>query len=734
MSEATIQNVKTDIQEVLHSARKLAIDAGNPTIESEHALMAIIQTKGPGYTFLAKQIALPGLVTALKKTIASNSSAITVEGDLLISNSVTTALTEVHQLSYADSKDLLLALYRQKNTTASILLDRFNFNERGVGAGPETKSVGAATTGNGSTPALDAFSDDLTKAATEGRLDPIVNRTTEIGRISQILGRRKKNNPVLIGEPGVGKSAIVEGLAMKIAKGEAAEALQGKRIISLNLSAVVAGTKLRGQFEERMKAIIDELVREQDIIVFIDEIHTLVGSGGPEGTGDASNMLKPALARGDIQCIGATTYDDYRKYIEKDPALARRFQMITVDPPSLDETKTILSQIKGLYEKHHQIQYADNVVEVITALSDRYVADRFMPDKAIDVLDEAGSMVRLAGSGVVTEDDIRKVISTMTGVPVTSIGQSERDRLKTLSLRMEEGIIGQNKAIEVLTKAVKRARTGIKSVKKPFTALLLGPTGVGKTETAKQLARCLFDTEDALIRVDMSELAESHSIAKLIGAPPGYVGYDQGGNLTEQVRKKPYSIILLDEVEKAHPDVFNVFLQVFDDGQLTDGRGKTVDFRNTIILMTSNIGAREATKPALGFGEIDAKATADEKRNDALKQYFRPEFLNRIDEIVYFDSLNADAVRKILSIYLKEIQNVTVRVSEEAMTYLITNGYSKEFGARPLRRLVQDKIESPIADALLDNEHLTEFDVVMQGDNIVVQLVKEEQTNETVSI
>ena len=726
---------KAEITEVLHSAKKIAIDAGNATIESEHVLLAIILLKGLGYTFLAKQIpSLPALTAALRKTIASNSNAISVEGELLLSNSVTDALRLIKGSPTMDSKELLLALYQQPGSTAKVTLDRFNFQEKGL----ETDKPAEVSTATNSTPALDMFSVDLTKLAQEQKLDPVVNRTKEINRITQILGRRKKNNPVLIGEPGVGKSAIVDGLAIKIANGTAAAPLLGKRIVSLNLSAIVAGTKLRGQFEERMKAIIDELIAEKDIIVFIDEIHMLVGSGGPEGTGDASNMLKPALANGSIQCIGATTFDDYRKYIEKDPALDRRLQKLQVNEPTAEETIAILTQIQKLYETHHQISYAEGVCELCTALSIRYITDRFLPDKAIDVFDEVGSVTRLSGDAVATAETVRKVISTITGIPITSVGETERERLKTLQERLEEGVVGQHEALETLTKAVKRSRMGIRKTTKPFIAMLLGTSGIGKTETAKQLAKCMFDSEDALIRVDMSELSEPHSIAKLIGSPPGYVGYDQGGNLTEQVRKKPYSIILLDEVEKAHPEVFNVFLQVFDAGTLTDGRGKTVDFKNTIILMTSNIGAREASKKTIGFAEPNAKKDADGKRAVALKQYFRPELLGRIDEIIYFNELKTADVIKILNIYLKEIQNVTLNITDAATVFLAEKGYSPEYGARPLRKLVQDSIESPIADMLIDDPDIKSFDVKYDaaGDKIVVQpeVKEKEQPHETVSI
>ena len=706
-----------DITEVLHNARKIAIEAGNPVIESEHVLMAIIQLKTAGYTFLAKQIMIASLVVALKKVIAKNSNAVAVEGNILLSIPVAQAIRQLQKISVVDSKDFLLELFAQKGCTASLLLEQFGFSTTGT---PTTQQAKHHEVISSSTPALDNFSIDLTKLAAEGKLDPVVNRVKEINRITEILGRRKKNNPVLIGEPGVGKSAIVEGLAIKISKGEVVESLLEKRIVSLNMASIVAGTKLRGQFEERLKAILDELAKNKDVIVFVDEVHTLIGSGGAEGTGDAANMLKPALARGDIHCIGATTYDDYRKYIERDPALERRFQKIQVDPPSVSETITILEQITPLYEEYHGVTYDTTVPALATQLSDRYVSDRFLPDKAIDILDEVGSVAHLNGHKQVTDELVRKVVATMTGIPVTAIGQSERDRLRNLDEKLNQVVVGQEEAITTLVKAVKRARTGVKSTKKPFSALLVGPTGSGKTELAKQLAKMLFDTEDALIRVDMSEFAEPHSISKLIGAPPGYIGYDSGGGLTEQIRQKPYSIILLDEVEKAHAEVFNIFLQVFDDGVLTDGMHRTVNFKNTIILMTSNLGTKEAAKSGIGFGETGAKAIQDVRRADALKAYFRPEFLNRIDEIVHFSNLTPEAMKLILTLYIKEFQNIQVTLSDNAIQYFITNGYSKEFGARPLRRLVQDKIESPIADMLIDIPHLNSFNVDVTDDVVAV--------------
>jgi len=715
-----------DIANSLHLARELAIDAGNPTIESEHILLAIIQLKTAGYSFLAKQLSVPTLQIALRKIINQNSSSVTVEGNILLSKPVSQALLQLRRFANADSKDFLLALAAQAGCTAQLVLERHGFNVRTNVSTTEPKTNAEPT--DNATPALDAFSIDLTKLASEAKLDPVVNRMKEINRITEILGRRKKNNPILVGEPGVGKSAIVEGLALKLAKGEVDQSLQGKRIVSLNMASIVAGTKLRGQFEERLKAVIDELQKNKDIIVFIDEVHTLIGSGGPEGTGDAANMLKPALARGEIQCIGSTTYDDYRKYIERDPALERRFQKLTVNPPTIEETITILNQITPLYEEYHKVKYAEGLTNMIVNLSDRYITDRYLPDKAIDIFDEAGSVAHISEQSEVTEETVRKVVSTMTGVPMTSIGQSERDRLKDLESNLNKVVVGQEEAIAMLVKAVKRARTGVQNVKKPFSALLLGPTGVGKTETAKQLAKCLFDSEDALLRVDMSELSEAHSISKLIGSPPGYVGYDEGGQLTERVRQKPYSIVLLDEVEKAHHDVFNVFLQVFDDGILTDGRGKNVNFKNTILLMTSNIGTVEAAKSKLGFSNDNDKKSKDAKRNEALKTHFRPEFLNRIDEIVHYNDLSQEAVKKILELYLKQM-SVQVILSPEATDYLVANGYSKEYGARPLRRLVQNKIESPIADLLIDSPELDLFDAAVVEDTIKVtpQIIVKEQ-------
>lgn len=716
----------TDLKDVLNESKKIAIESGNSCIESEHVLMAIVRLKGPGYTFLARQLNIPSLVVALKKTISSNSTAIAVEGNILLSTAVANAVRELAKLSIADSKDFVLELYKQSGT-ANLLLKQYGFSPTGTTTPQQAIHHEVAAT---NTPALDNFSIDLTKLASEGKLDPVVNRTKEINRITEILGRRKKNNPVLIGEPGVGKSAIVEGLAIKIAKGEVVESLLEKRIVSLNLASIVAGTKLRGQFEERIKAVLDELAKNKDIIVFIDEVHTLIGSGGSEGTGDASNMLKPALARGDMQCIGATTYDDYRKYIERDPALERRFQKIQIDPPTVNETITILKQIKPLYEEYHAVTYDEAVAELAATLSDRYISDRFLPDKAIDIFDEAGSVTKLNKNTTVTEETVKGVVAVMTGIPITAIGQSERDRLRDLEINLNKVVVGQESAITTLVKAVKRARTGIKNVKKPFTALLLGPTGVGKTELAKQLTIKLFDSENSLIRIDMSELSEQHSVSKLIGSPPGYVGYDEGGGLTERVRQKPYSVILLDEIEKAHPEVFNIFLQVFDDGVLTDGRGKVVNFKNTIILMTSNLGTKEAAKSNLGFGAEDLKTFQDSKRTEALKNYFRPEFLNRIDEIVHFSSLTTEAVKKILYLYLAEMQNIKLNLTNSAEQYFIENGYSKEFGARPLRRLLQDKLESPIADMLIDIPHLKKFDVDFKDNHISVvpDLVTKEQT------
>lgn len=627
------------------------------------------------------------------------------------------------------------------------------------------------------TPVLDNFGRDITALAEEDRLDPIIGRENEIERVSQILSRRKKNNPILIGEPGVGKTAIVEGLALRIKDKKVSRTLFDKRIVMLDLAALVAGTKYRGQFEERMKAIMTELEKSRDVILFIDEIHTIVGAGGATGSLDASNIFKPALARGELQCIGASTLDEYRQHIEKDGALDRRFQKVLVNPPSAEEAVHILNNIKPKYEEFHNVNYSDDAIEACVKLSDRYITDRFLPDKAIDVLDEVGARTHLKNITVpehieeveakieevkeqknaavknqqyekaadlrdqesklqrsleeakvkweeeaktkrypVGEEDIAEVVSMMTGIPVRRVAQNESKKLVGMAEDLKGAVIGQDTAIEKVTKAIQRNRVGLKDPKKPIgTFIFLGPTGVGKTELAKVLAKYIFDSEDSLIRIDMSEYMEKFSVSRLIGAPPGYVGYEEGGQLTEKVRRKPYSVILLDEIEKAHPDVYNILLQVLDDGQLTDGMGRKVDFKNTLIIMTSNIGVRQlkdfgqgvgfATKARTENAEENSKAVI----NNALKRTFSPEFLNRIDDVVIFNSLGQEEIFKIIDIALSDLYKrldgleFQLELSEDAKKFVAEKGFDPQFGARPLHRAIQKYIEDPLAEFILNN-------------------------------
>jgi ATP-dependent Clp protease ATP-binding subunit ClpC len=627
------------------------------------------------------------------------------------------------------------------------------------------------------TPMLDAYGKDLTKFAAEGRLDPIVGRERELERISQILSRRKKNNPVLIGEPGVGKSAIAEGLAMRISQGRVSRTLLQKRIISLDMGSLVAGTKYRGQFEERMKGILSELEKNHDIILFIDELHTMVGAGSPPGSLDASNMFKPALANGDLQCIGATTLDEYRQYIEKDGALERRFQKIMMEPTTAEETLEILKSIKDRYEDHHLVRYSNEALHACVALSARYITDRCLPDKAIDALDEAGSRVHITNIHVpkeildlekqiedlqklkneavvnqqfqlaadyrdatkraeealarhkkewenqseivrpeVTDENVAEVIAMMTGVPVKRITKNEGEKLMLMAQELEGKVIGQDEAILKIAKAIRRNRVGLKDPNKPIgTFVFLGPTGVGKTYLAKVLADYLFDSQEAMIRLDMSEYMEKHTVSRLIGAPPGYVGYEEGGQLTEKVRRKPYSIVLLDEIEKAHHDVYNVLLQVFDDGQLTDGIGRKVDFKNTIIIMTSNIGSRELKDFGTGVGFSTSAIQANKGKmehgilENALKKNFAPEFLNRIDDVVYFNNLDKSEIVKIIEIeliqVLKRVASLGLEVilTDKAKEFLSEVGWDSNYGARPLKRAIQKHVEDVLAEEILLN-------------------------------
>ena len=655
--------------------------------------------------------------------------------------------------------------------------------------GQMKKPTGSISTGKSKTPTLDNFGRDLTALASEGKLDPVIGREKEIERVSQILSRRKKNNPLLIGEPGVGKSAIAEGLALRIHQKKVSRVLFGKRVITLDLASLVAGTKYRGQFEERMKAIMTELEKNRDVILFIDELHTIVGAGSSTGSLDASNMFKPALARGEIQCIGATTLDEYRQYIEKDGALERRFQKVMVEPTSIEETILILNQIKDKYEDHHNVTYTDEAIAACVNLTSRYITDRFLPDKAIDAMDEAGSRVYIKNMKVpteiieheakieeikelkqkavkaqdylearklkdeeeqlqmelsvaqekwdkevkekkeqVTEENVAEVVSMMSGVPVTKVGKNEMDKLANMDNLLNGKVIGQEDAVKKVVKAIQRNRAGLKDPNRPIgTFIFLGTTGVGKTELAKVMARELFDSDDALIRIDMSEYMEKFAVSRLVGAPPGYVGYEEGGQLTEAVRRKPYAVILLDEIEKAHPDVFNILLQILDEGHVTDSLGRKVDFRNTIIILTSNIGTRDLKDfgDGVGFGTSAKKSNTDARARatieSALKKAFSPEFLNRIDDIIIFNALEKEDIKKIIDLELNKLYkrleklNYSIQLTDEAKDFIVEKGWDKDFGARPLKRAIQKYIEDLLAEMLV-NKQFTE------GEEVVLKL------------
>ena len=655
---------------------------------------------------------------------------------------------------------------------------------------------GKKTNGKSETPILDNFGRDITEIAMRGGIDPIIGREDEIERVSQILSRRKKNNPILIGEPGVGKTAIVEGLALKIVQKKCPRVLFGKRVVALDMALLVAGTKYRGQFEERLKSIMQELEKSTNVIVFIDEIHTMMGAGNASGSLDASNILKPALARGEIQCIGATTLDEFRENIEKDGALTRRFQKVMVNPPSLEDTLVILNNIKDRYEDHHKVRYTDEAIQACAKLADRYITDREQPDKAIDILDEVGarSQVHIKPPKVildlenkildidqakidvvkaqkyeeaarlrdeerrlkeeleietkvwtnelntvrkeVTEEDVANVVSMITGIPVTKVNQDELNRLKGMASSLTSRVIGQDSAVEQISKAIRRNRMGIKSHNKPIGSFIfLGPTGVGKTHLAKKLAEEMFGTSDSMIRIDMSEYMEKHSVSKLVGAPPGYVGYEEGGQLTERVRRKPYSVVLLDEIEKAHPDVFNILLQVLDEGHLTDSLGRKIDFKNTLIIMTSNVGARKLQDfgTGVGFGTKSKIENLEEIRSgvieDSVKKAFSPEFLNRLDDIIIFKSLEKEDIKKIVEIPLNELKDrmaemgYNIKISTKLRDYLVEAGYDEKYGARPLNRVIQKYVEDPIAERMLDGD-------VKEGDTIKIGYTKGDVTVE----
>ena len=723
------------------------------------------------------------------------------------------AWDEARQLghNYIGTEHLLLALIRETEGVAAKVLENLGVDLNKVRNSVikmlgETKPMesstatanSGATSSKAKTPSLDEFSTDLTLAAQEQRLDPVVGRQKEIERVIQILARRTKNNPVLLGEPGVGKTAVAEGLAIKIINGEVPDILEGKKVVQLDMGLLIAGTKYRGEFEERMKKIMDEIRQAGNIIMIIDEMHTLIGAGAAEGAIDAANILKPALSRGEIQVIGATTADEYRKYVEKDAALERRFQPVVIEEPSIDDSIEILKGVKSKYEEHHQLKISDAAIIAAVQLSSKYINDRYLPDKAIDVIDEASSRVRLnvttlppegkelekelkvivkqkedairnqefetasdlrdqeaelkdkirelankwredndANKPEVTAENVAEVVSIMTGIPTTKITEGESERLMKLEDTLHARVIGQHEAVVSISKAIRRARVGLKSPNRPVGSFIFaGPTGVGKTELAKALAEAVFGSEDAMIRVDMSEFMEKHSTAKLIGSPPGYVGYDDGGHLTEKIRKKPYSVVLFDEIEKAHPDVFNMMLQILDDGRLTDSKGKVIDFKNTIIIMTSNVGASLITTTSkLGFTTAedvskDKYEKLKETVNEEMKKTFRPEFLNRIDDIIVFSHLSKPEIRQIAELMMKDLlkrldeQHIKVEVSEEVKDFLAEDGYSEAYGARPLRRLIQSKIEDGLAEEILSGEYKAGDTVLMKMEDKKIKFEK----------
>jgi ATP-dependent Clp protease ATP-binding subunit ClpC len=683
-----------------------------------------------------------------------------------------------------DTEHILLALLKDEEGVAAQVLSMYDIDYKEVYE--ELRNVQSGKPSafgkkrkKSKTPALDHFGRDLTELARRGKLDPIIGRDDEIERVSQILSRRKKNNPVLIGEPGVGKTAIAEGLAQRIVEGKVPQTLENRRIVTLDMASLVAGTKYRGQFEERLKAVMNEIINSQDVIIFIDELHTIVGAGGAEGSLDASNIFKPALSRGELQCVGATTLNEYRKYIEKDGALDRRFQTVVVNPPSTEATIAILKGLRGRYEEHHKVIISDDAIEMAVKLSDRYISGRFQPDKSIDVIDEAGSRVHLNAftkpdlfnkledeiielskqkdasvknqefekaaqlrDGIKLKkeqleqqkkdweekrsnqrielkgDDIAAVISKMTGIPLFKLEEKESRKLLRMEEDIGERIVGQAEAINAISKAIRRTRAGLKDPRKPIGSFIfLGPTGVGKTELAKALASFLFEDDDALIRIDMSEYMEKFAVSRLIGAPPGYVGYEEGGQLTEKVRRRPYSVVLLDEIEKAHPDVYNILLQMLDDGQLTDSFGRRVDFRNTVVIMTSNMGTREARAgKSMGFQKMDAKTDYDGMKGrilEELKRSFNPELINRIDETIIFHSLTKENILEIIGILLKDVdkrlkdKNMIVKLTESARQFLADKGFDPNFGARPLKRAIQRYLEDPLAEELLKADAVT---------------------------
>jgi ATP-dependent Clp protease ATP-binding subunit ClpC len=833
-------NFSTQVKEIISYSREEALRLGNDFIGAEHLMLGLIRDQentaikvlkqlNVNLAELRKEIELAVKDKSGKNVANINSLPLTKQAEKVIR--VTVLEAKALKSPMVETEHLLLSILKNKENIATQILNQFDidydlfrtelgmigsnteepmnrpsaefpeegeddFDEEKRGGGSSsfssTSKAKPATANKSKTPVLDNFGRDITKLAEMDSLDPIVGRDAEIERVSQILSRRKKNNPILIGEPGVGKTAIVEGLALRIVQRKVSRVLFDKRVISLDLAALVAGTKYRGQFEERMKAIMNELEKNRDVILFIDEIHTIVGAGGASGSLDASNIFKPALARGELQCIGASTLDEYRMHIEKDGALDRRFQKVIIEPPSVADTITILNNIKSKYEDYHSVVYDQEAIEACVKLSDRYMTDRLLPDKAIDVLDEVGARVHLKNINVpldivelekqieevkneknrvvksqrfeeaaslrdtekklgealekaktsweedsknkrfpINEENIAEVVSMMTGIPVKRMVEAETTKLKKMTEEMKTEVIGQDEALGKVVKAIQRNRVGLKDPKKPIgTFIFLGPTGVGKTELARALARNLFDSEDSLIRIDMSEYMEKFSVSRLIGAPPGYVGYEEGGQLTEKVRRKPYCVILLDEIEKAHPDIYNILLQVLDDGILTDGLGRKVDFKNTLIIMTSNIGARQLKEfgDGVGFATATRVLQTDENNRSviekALKRTFSPEFLNRVDDVVVFNSLTKENIFLIIDIIMKNVLSRLVTLglnlvlSEEAKGFIADKGYDVQFGARPLHRAIQKYIEDPLAEEILNHS-------VKEGDTLIGNFDKE---------
>jgi len=814
----------TRVKEVISLSREEALRLGHDYIGTEHLLLGMVR-EGEGVAVsVLKKLGLS--MKELRSAIEQATKGTATSNIKNLANIPLTRQSEkVLKITYLEAKifksvligteHLLLSILRDNDNLATQILEKFEVSydlvkemleyqtenpmatadtddedDDDLYSGPSRGSARAGKVPKGTeksrTPVLDNFGRDLTKLAEGDKLDPIIGRDKEIERVAQILSRRKKNNPILIGEPGVGKTAIAEGLALRVVEKKVSRTLFGKRVITLDLASLVAGTKYRGQFEERMKAVMNEIEKSPEVILFIDELHTIVGAGGASGSLDASNMFKPALSRGEIQCIGATTLDEYRQYIEKDGALARRFQMVMVDATSPEETQQIIENIKDKYENHHHVNYTLEAIKACVTLSDRYISDRFLPDKAIDVMDEAGARVHINNINVpniitkleeqienvkkeknrvvksqkyeeaaqlrdkekkliarlddekatweeetktkryeVNEDNIADVIAMMTGIPTKRIAESESAKLLTMGAELEGKVVGQEEAIKKLSKAIQRTRVGLKDPRKPIGSFVfLGPTGVGKTEMAKVLSTFLFDKDDSLIRIDMSEYMEKFSVSRLVGAPPGYVGYEEGGQLTEKVRRKPYSVVLLDEIEKAHPDVFNILLQVLDDGVLTDGLGRKVDFRNTLIIMTSNIGVRDLKDfgAGIGFATQSKKNSMDEIMKstiqNALKKTFSPEFLNRLDDVIIFNALEKKDIFKIIDITLDKLFNrvtdlgYSVQLTAKAKDFLSEKGYDPQYGARPLARAIQKHLEDPIAEEILKGE-------VGEGDTLV---------------